>query len=293
MSEISEEKLLMFNQIGLIPGPKEAQDSFLKRVNYGLHLKNQLPEELKTTLLNEKGHHPEILIPATERLKKLYDCAPSWTPLFFSGYKLPFWNGGCAWIFQMTEDSPTSALIQLQQTFRNSATYLGIYQREELLAHELSHVGRMMFQEPKFEELLAYRTATMSYRRWLGPMMQSSTESALFLLSLFLLIIFDVFLLTLNNPKVYFFSLSLKTIPIAMVLAALIRLWNRQKTYKTCIHNLEKCVSIDKAEAVAYRLQDEEIVLFSKSSSQAIKAYATLKMKEELRWQVIFKAYFI
>jgi len=292
MTEISEEKLLMLNQIGLIPGPQEELEAFAKRVNYSLNLKDHLPEELKANLSDGTVHKPEVLIPATEKLKKIYDCAPTWTPLFFSNYKLPFWNGGCAWIFQMTEDSPTSALIQLRQAFNKSSKYLGLYTKDELLTHELSHVGRMMFQEPKFEELLAYRTAKSSYRRWLGPLVQSSAESALFLLFLFMLVVFDVFLLALDRPDAYFLAIWLKIIPILVIIAALARLWKRQKTYASCIENLKMCLKSDKAEAVAYRLQDNEISLFSKIEPQEIRDYAIHKMKHELRWQIIFKSYF-
>lgn len=291
MSHTSEDKLLMFNQIGLIPGPHEEEEAFIKRVNYSLDLREFLPEDLKEHL-SEESTDPNILTDAAAQLKKQYDCNPTWTPLFFSNYKLPCWNGGCAWIFQMTETSPTSALIQLRQAFSKSANYLKLYHREELLTHELSHVGRMMFQEQKFEELLAYRTATSSYRRWIGPLVQSSAESALFLLLLFMLIVFDVFLLAVDRPDAYSLALWLKVIPIALIGAAFTRLWKRQKTFDACIKNLKSCVASDQAEAVAYRLKDEEIILFSKIAPQDIKDYAVAKSNQELRWEVIFKAYF-
>lgn len=299
MTDFSEEKFLTLNQIGLIPGPQETQEAFIKRVNYTLNLKDHLPEEIKKLLPNGVRNlgdgdldQTDVLMQAANRLKKLYDCSPEWIPLFFSNYKLPFWHGGCAWIFQMTEDSPTSALIQLRQAFSRSSTYLGIYDRKELLTHELSHVGRMMFQEPKFEELLAYRTADSFWRRWMGPLVQSSLESALFLLLLFMLIVFDVFLLALNRPDAYFFALWLKLIPLAAFAAAFGRLWIRQKTYAKCLKNLVECVGLDKAQGVAYRLQDHEIALFSNISPDEINAYAASKMNDELRWQVIYIAYF-
>lgn len=292
MSDLSEEKLLHLNSAGLIPGPGEESDAFSKRVNYSLNLKESLPKELIDNLSDEELQKSDVLNQSCASLKKIYDCAPDWTPLFFSNYKLPFWQGGCAWIFQIKEDNPTSALIQLRRTFRHSPKYLGIYGREELLTHELAHVGRMMFQEPKFEELLAYQTANSSFRRWLGPLVASSTESALFLLGLFMLIVFDFFLVATNRPDAYFFALWLKIIPIVIIALALTRLWKKQKTYAECIDHLGKCVGKDKDKAVAFRLQDHEIVLFSKMQPGEIRDYAIKKMKDELRWQVIFKAYF-
>jgi hypothetical protein len=289
--------LLTYNQIGLIPGPGEEKEDFLKRVDYSLNLKNHLPEEIKVQLskksFSQDDEALKVINESSEKLKSLYDCSPQWVPLFFSNYKLPFWQGGCAWIFQMTEQSPTSALIQLREVFNRSPKYLAIYDRNELLTHELSHVGRMMFQEPKFEEVMAYRTSNSSFRRWFGPIIQSSAESALFLLFLFMLVVFDVFLIALNRPEAFTLALWLKTIPIALIIAALTRLWRRQRTYRLCVQNLENCVGPDKAEAVAYRLKDQEILLFSKLSPEKIKDFAKAKMKEELRWDVIYRAYFL
>lgn len=298
MPPFSRDKLLQLNQIGFIPGPDEEEEAFAKRVQYGLNLSEQLPEELQTALANptsirepSTSDQAEILNPALSKLSRCYDCAPKWIPLFFSNYKLPFWHGGCAWIFQMTEDSPTSSLIQLRGIFRRSQKYLGFYDREELLTHELSHVGRMMFQEPKFEELLAYRTSHSSFRRWLGPLVQSSTESALFLLLLFVLVVFDVFLLAMGRPDAYFLALWLKAIPAFLFLAAMVRLYQRQKIFNQCLARLKECSKEEHAAAIAYRLKDEEIALFATMSPQEIKAYAFRQAAKELRWQVIVKAY--
>ncbi len=296
MTEISEEELLKLNQIGLIPGPNEQMDEFIKRTEYSLHLKENLPEELKIHLIDSNFSHEgkefEVIHESANNLKKIYDCYPTWTPLFFSNYKLPFWQGGCAWIFQMNENSPTSSLIQLRQTFRDTPNYLGIYNRTELLTHELAHVGRTMFQEPKFEEILAYNTSKSQFRRWFGPLVQSSAESAMFMLLIFMLVVFDVFLIALNRPDAYQVALWLKLFPVFIIAAGLLRLWKRQQTYKLCVRNLTDCVGLDNAEAVAYRLQDHEIALFSTLSAEAIRNYACEQIKEELRWKVIFSAYF-
>lgn len=293
MTDPSEEKLLYLNSIGLIPGPEEESEAFSRRVDYSLNLKESLPKELTDNLSGDDLQKPEVLSPACASLKKLYDCAPEWPPLFFSNFKLPFWQGGCAWIFQVKEDSPTSALIQLRRTFLRSPKYLGIYDRDELLAHELCHVGRMMFNEPKFEELLAYQTAKSSSRRWLGPLVESSMQSALFLLVLFMLIVFDFFLIATNRPDAYFMALWLKIIPVVAIVLALMRLRKKQRTHAKCVDNLGACVGKDKARAVAFRLKDDEIVLFSTMGPEQIRDYATEKIKDELRWQVIFRAYFV
>jgi hypothetical protein len=294
MNEISENELLALNRTGLIPGPYEQLETYLKRIDYTLHLNDHLSNELKSLLsdTNFDAEKKELVNQSAENLKNIYDCYPNWTSLFFSNYKLPIWQGGCTWIFQMTEESPTSSLIQLRKTFINSTKYLGIYNRTELLTHELAHVGRTMFQEPKFEELLAYNTSKSRFRRWFGPLVQSSTESAMFLLLIFMLVIFDVFLITLNHPDAYALALWLKLIPVFITLAGLLRLWKKHQTYKLCIKNLTACVGSSKAEPVAYRLQDAEIIVFAKMNKKQINQFAAKKAKEELRWKIIFKAYF-
>lgn len=293
MSDFSDKELLHLNQIGLIPGPGETRDAFAERVHYTLHLADHLPKEVTQALSEQTPQEavPPVLDLTLTQLQKQYDIAPNWIQIFFSNYKLPFWQGGCAWIFQIKEESPISSIIQLRKSFKHSSKYLGLYDRDELLTHELAHVGRMLFQEPKFEELLAYRTASSPYRRWFGPLIQSSAESALFLLLLFTLVVFDVFLLALGRPDAYSLALWLKTIPVVLIIAALGRLWKRQRTFETCLSKLKQCVKEGYAEAVAYRLTDDEILLFSKMSPQEIREYAVLQAKEELRWHIILSTY--
>ena len=63
----------------------------------------------------------------------------------------------------------------------------------------------------------------------------------------------------------------------AVLLLGICRLWKRQKTFASCIKNLSQCVGPEKAHDIAYRLQDEEIIRFSKLSSHEIKEYAIHK----------------
>lgn len=291
MHALSDEELLQFNRLGLIPGPHESAEAFAVRAGYCLSLKQHLSAELKANLAEESSS-PEILIPANQNLSAIYDIAPDWIPLFFSNYRLTYWHGGCAWIFQVSEDSPTAALIQLRRNLRDSPRYL-FYKRDELLSHELAHVGRMQFQEPKYEEMIAYQTTTSAFRRWFGPILQSPLEGVLFVLMLFLIIVFDIFLIALQRPEAYKLALWLKLIPISLIGYALARLWSRQRTFKACINSLQTCLgSLQKARAVVYRLQDREITTFSHMKPEEIRTYASNCAKSELRWHVIQKAYF-
>lgn len=288
----SIEQLLSLNQIGLIPGPGETLEEFARRADYCLTLKQHLSQEIKASFDGEENEDPKILEPSNRRLSAYYDIAPDWIPIFFSDYRLPFWQGGCAWIFQMAADSPTAALIQLRQAFRQSSRYLGIYQRDELLTHELVHAGRMKFQEPRYEEILAYQTADSSFRRWFGGIVQSSMESVIFVLILGLIVVCDIFLAALNHIDAYMMALWLKLIPFGLILYGVLRLQKRHRCLQACLKNLDECLhSTEKARAVAFRLTDEEIESFSRMTSGEINNYAAIRASEELRWQVICAAY--
>lgn len=291
--QLETAQLFEYNSLGLIPGPEESEEAFLKRAHYCLNLKAQIPEMLGHDLpfiVEEAGE--ESLKEGCQETSFLYGISPSWVPLFYSNYKLPLWQGGCAWIFQQKQDSPTAAFFQLRQKFRTSKKYLGLYDRTELMSHELSHVGRMVFEEPKFEEILAYQSSKSSFRRFFGPIIQSSYESTIFVLLLFTLLFIDFFSLLqgTENSSLSFFA---KTMLACFVLYGLGRLCIRQRQYKNCKRQLNKVLfDIRKSKAVTYRLTDKEIMSFGKFSPAEIKSYAEEQNTKNLRWKLINKAYF-
>ncbi len=282
---LTDISLLELNSQGIIPGPNETEEAFCKRAEYCLSLREQIGEKLKGELPFIENERPsdEFLQPALSETNQLFGSSPAWVPLFFSNYRLAPWHGGCAWIFQQSEETPTSAFLQLRRAFASSETYLGLYSRKELIAHELCHVGRMCFEEPRFEEILAYRTSPSLFRRWLGAIAQSSWETTAFFLILCLILAVDFFAVPM---------LWLKLLPLILVLAALFRLTKRQSEFSSCLARLEELLH-DKSRALAliYRLTDREIVSFSKMAPDAIKATLEEKKGSTLRWRLIERAY--
>lgn len=290
-----DSELLKWNRQGLIPAPGETEEQFSQRANYCLQLQHQL------------AHTPELadygaLLPDSQVILQegcsltapLFDICPSWVPLFFSNQQLAPWHGGCATIFQVSDDTPTSAFLQLRTAFKNRAKVFGLYHREELIAHEFTHVGRMLFQEPHYEEILAYKTSSSAWRSWLGPIVQSAAESVWFVVILFLLAMLDIYFLVTGNSAMYSFATWFKLIPLAMIALALGRLWFRQRTCNKALQNITSAIGgCDKhARAILFRLTDREIALFATSSPQAILEYAETQRSLSLRWRVIGLAYF-
>lgn len=284
---MEEQKLIALNQQGIIPGPQETEEDFQKRAEYCLGLHQHIPELMEN---EQPFQNEDFLKDSLVITNRLFGISPKWIPVYFSNYSLTPWHGGCAWIFQLAEESPTGAIFQLRRTFRDSKKYLGIYDRDELMSHEMAHVGRMMYDEPKFEEILAYRTSRSPIRRWLGPIVQSSLESMLFVLVILMTLFFDLFLIFMQPDNFLMYSLWLKTIPLAVVAFALMRLWRRHRTFSRCWRNLfEHFQDEHRTNGIIYRLTDQEIIAFASASQQQIADY--MVKEESLRWKLIKKAY--
>jgi hypothetical protein len=139
---ISDEQLLHYNALGIIPGPEEAEETFIARALYCLNLKNLLEKEGGKILpfAVNKTKFPYKQLRGEESanlLAQFFDIDPQWVPIFMSNYHLAPWHGGCAWIFQLQGNTPKSAFLQLRE---ESSIFSD---RQELIAHELAHVGRM------------------------------------------------------------------------------------------------------------------------------------------------------
>jgi hypothetical protein len=142
--------LLSLSKRGLIPGPHESEEAFLNRAQ----------ESVSSTT--------PISLP-------LFGFCVDWIEVRYSNKKLPFWEGAALWTGE-------ECYIQLREGFK-TGRYLG-YSREEVLTHEAVHAARVAFEEPKFEEVLAYRTSQNSLRKWVGPLFRRPWESAVLVCSL-------------------------------------------------------------------------------------------------------------
>lgn len=296
-TNISDEQLLELNKQGLIPGPYETNYQFLSRVKDLLRFSNCIEEYLE-------NHSPILAfrindqIPMQDRkislsaAENIFDIKPKWVPAFYSDHSLSFWHGGCAYIPDRNEDSQM-VFIQLRTAFRRSPRYLWIYDRSEILAHESAHIGRVAFNEPTFEELIACQCSSSILRRWLGPSITSSRQIKTLIASTTFIIMIDWTLVFFQKYAWYMKAMYLKLFPGIIILFILWRAWKLQKTFSSCLRNLTSLLEDKgKAFAVAYRLTDNEIYRFSKASPQSIMQYAQKNKSSSLRWRLIAKAYF-
>jgi hypothetical protein len=281
-----------WNAQGFIPGPNEDEVGFEKRIDFCQNIREHLLHQTEEKLPFDTSDPTSqtILEEALPKANDLYGIAPKWVPLIFSNHQLSPWHGGCAWIFQLNAEAPTSTLLQLRSRFRRFSTYLGLYDRNELIVHELAHVGRMAYQEPKFEEMLAYQSSLASWRRWLGPIVQSSKESFAFVLILGLAILADAAFLS-AGAGLATAAFWIKLVPIILLLMAIGRLIYRHYCFDRCLEKLKVLLNPRAAQHLLYRLQDCEIKLFAQLSPMDISEWIEKASHQHFRWRFLKTIY--
>lgn len=251
---ILKEKLLELNRRGLVHAPDESDEAFFDRcAQFGL---------------GSSQHFPLA--------KELFDIEPDWVDMSFDNKGLRFWEAGCTWT------RGTQATLQLKKVFENKKSYLG-YRRDEVIAHELVHVVRAGFEEPIFEEILAYHSSSSKLRRFFAPIFRSSGESLFFVAAITMLCLLNLF---------SFFHLAALAGFFALVSSWLVRLLWAQLIFRRSRKKMAKIVGKKLALAVLLRLTDREIIRFSKMDPEGIKQYAKKMAKIQMRWQQISGAYF-
>jgi hypothetical protein len=285
---LTQHQIFNFYKEGLIPGPLETEEEFRVRAQFCLDFRNEwetVNEKLFPSCVErsmESFDSKKFLMESHQLTQKLYGIAPTWVPLFFSNYKLAPWHGGCAWFFNKDEESPTTAFIQLRAAFSAKQRYLGIYERNELITHEMAHIGRILFEEPKFEEILAFQSSSSNLRRYLGPVVQSSKESSIFI-SVLALALF----INLAIPSMVAI-IAVNFLPLALLFYGFGRLVYRQKSFSDCLKKLTSLLNDrEKAHHLIYCLTDQEILDFAKWSPEQIHEYRNKQAKIEFRWQFL------
>ncbi len=233
----TDQELLNLNARGLIPGPQESEQEFLQR------LKKLEAVSVEGTPLSQTDWEEALAV-----LEPLYGVRPDWIKAYYSNRKLPFWQAAATWI----EESIPS--IQLKTPFQ-TGSYYKLYSRKEVLAHEAVHAARTAFNEPRFEEIFAYRTSTSFLPRWIGPLFRRSWESYALMILLPLL------------------ATPLFSLPLLAIALGSLRLAHAHWHLYCCAKRLK--LLVDNPDAVLLRLTDREILMFGRMSEESIKSYVT------------------
>ena len=237
-------------QRGFIPGPQESEEAFLRRSGTSIQAAHDWQE-------------------AHEILQRLYQVKPDWIPLHFSNRDLPFWQGAATWIGE-------ASTVQLRERFRVNKG--GLYTQKEVLAHEAVHAMRCAFEEPRFEEMLAYQTSASRLRRWFGPLFRVSWESTLLVVLLCLSLLAEAVCLFLDiSPTACVLP------PSAAIAYGLVRLAAAHLTFQRC----KKKVGL----AFTLCLTDREVACFARWPVPRIEAH--LRSRGDFRGKWLLHAFCI
>lgn len=272
---LSREQLKELGEEGFIAGPDESEEEFVKRVDK-LRLLAKDPERLL------KGMKLETWEAEKE---PIFGAHPQWIPWTYSNHKLPPWQGAVMWLFE-GEGKERLPIIQLREGFKKGK-YL-FYKREEVLWHEALHAMRMRFDEPRFEELLAYYHSKSKIRKFFGPLFRKPSQAIIFVLLILLSIAFQMGSLFFITSPIFPLMKGLALLPVLDLAFRTASLIKDQRLLKKTLKKLSKIFRNQKdVFPIAIRLNDAEIQSFAIQSVEQILNTIEDKIPYSLRWRQI------
>jgi hypothetical protein len=159
----------------------------------------------------------------------------------------------------------------LRPAFKNKKHFL-IYDRTELIAHELCHCARQVLNDHAVEEFFAYQTSKSILRRYIGNCFIKETDALLFLLPSILLLIAQLI-------KNFLFT-SLPIFPFWLFLAIIMLYFFIRNQYSRNIinkarKNLQNISS--KPEAILFRSTLAEAKIISRSFNEYFNALSPIR----------------
>ncbi|PCI95856.1 hypothetical protein COB11_00955 [Candidatus Aerophobetes bacterium] len=252
-------KLVELNSLGILAGPCESEKDFIKRVNKLKHFSISV-EELQEKVGSDLHKFEEMY-------ERDLDLKIDW--LFEKKKKnwLNILQPACTWIYHFDDiHYPILEFKGLNE----------LLNRREILRHEMIHASRSSFNEPVFEEFIAYSTSDLKWRSFFGPIFRHSYE----------LYGFALLSLVLAIPQCCLWT----TIAYLGLCSALFaRLIYNQKVFKGALKKIQSMFDVVSPLSVAIRLTDSEIRLFSRVENSAIFKY--IERQSSLRWQQIINSY--
>ena len=282
--------LAAYDANGFLLGADESAEDFAKRLRLFQANRQKLEDALqKDGKYDAEGIivTPNDRIPNTlfakiaEHTKRLYRFQIDWVPGFFIDPSFSLLFGGCA--FCSYPDFFTMFIIR--RTFKTQEKWL-IYNRDELLAHELCHVARIALLSEEFEETFAYQTSASSFRKLIGGIFRKQTDSFMFLGVTFVLLFAQILRTQwLHSIPIWpFWSL------VGLVFAwLLIRHAFHCRRLGIAQRHIAELFGTDNAFPVLFRCTDAELHRFASTEPQTLKTW--ISEQNSLRWQIIRKRF--
>lgn len=286
--------LAALDSAGLLPAVGETPEVFADRL---LHLQNayadltaafvsgKIPETLNEVPINLAEQIPvEIMEEAAEQTRSLFGFSINWVPGFFLSKGLGLFWGGCT----ISDEQGVSVFI-VRKSFSKSKRWF-IYDRRELLAHELCHVARFPLEDNAYEEHFAYMTSQSRFRKYIGNCFQTEYDAFFFLIPILLLLAFQI--------GISFFAWPIPILPFWGIAALwpgflLVRNARSRKTYFQAKKALEQA-GVNRTEAVLFRCTASELHSLAKlvHLPDQVHRFARTNAERDLRWKIILTRFF-
>ena len=175
-----------------LQGPTESKATFAKRIK----------------LTKEAAQNPQMLGLENVQIGKFH---LPWLLYKVSNEKLLPWEAAATWIIE--HEGVKIPFLQVRKRYAKN---------DEVWNHELVHIMRIAFDEPRFEEIIAFDQSKSRFRKWLGPLFRTPKESFLFLA------------VVIGASVVGVFSPWLLVLPFILMLGFSIRLIQDLRIFSRC-----------------------------------------------------------
>ena len=193
MERAELERYAALDASGFLPGVGEEPVDFESRIAAIRAAHEEFGEELAEKgevvvfdefRLRESERIPaDIIAEAGEVTGGLYDFRTAHVPGFFISRDVGLLWGGC----MISDTELPFSFFLIRGAFRNRQRWF-LYNRRELLAHELCHSMRQPLRDVPLEEFFAYRTSPSPFRRYLGNCFIRDYDALLFVIPVFILL---------------------------------------------------------------------------------------------------------
>lgn len=290
--------LVELDRRGLILAPDETLAAFETRLRTLREHVVELRQELQqggeldffgVHLESQDAIPPDCFRAPQETTRELFGFAIDWVPGFFTNYRMGFLFAGCA--YYSYDDF--FALFIVRKSFQDREKWL-IYKRAELIAHELCHIARVGFRSRNYEEIFAYHTSASSFRRRLGGVLRTPTDTWLLLGSVGFLTLVQTVNVVLRPPELWYaHPMPLFFLGVFMVIGyVFLRYFFFLNRFRRALKAVRRVFGQDGALPALFRSSDAEVgELAGLKDESAAQEWFEAKRQQDVRWRVIHERF--
>ncbi len=287
--------LTALDAAGLPAGPGETLENYRARLKERRRLLEQLDRDLEehsevtvfeSVKVSAADRIPDdIIAEAAEVTEPLYGFSVRKFPGFFLSRDVGLLWGGCL----ISDTEMPLAIFFIRASFRKKRRFF-IYNRRELLAHELCHSFRQELRDVALEEFFAYQTSPSRLRRYLGNCFIRQRDALFFTIPALLLMTVQV-LQSFVWPHLPVWPFWLPALGYPCWL--LLRNARSRGEYFRAYRKLEE-FGVANPRAVLFRLTagERRAIAAMRQQSELEAMAETAAAAGEVRWQVIRHRFF-